>query len=128
MSIQKFLILLNVIFFFIGLDLLLLRHKFSQEVPVVIRPPVIVVPEPKPEPKPINYDLTTPIPPYLEYGDLVAQLKIWEKEAPELVEVGTYGKTSKGTDLYYLRLRNERMTDEKPCVLLTAATHGNENT
>jgi len=127
MSKQKFLIVLNVLIFLFGLDLFILQSKLqsrSQEEPP-IQQQIIVKPAPEP-PEPINYDIAKPVPEFLEYDALVTQMKVWESEAPELAEIGTYGKSSKGKDLYYLRVRNERLEGDKPVVLLTAATHGNE--
>lgn len=127
MSSRKFLIIFNIILFFIGVDLLVVRTRIHKKAPqpITIQQPVRPV-RPVEPPKPINYDIKNPVPSFLQYDALVSQLKEWEKEAPELVEVGTYGKTSKGTDLYFIRIRNERSDEAKPVVLLTGATHGNE--
>jgi hypothetical protein len=123
---DKKLILINIVVFFLGLDLLLYKHVILKKDPVL--PPVVIEqPEPKPKPlPPINYDITTTIPSYLDYNQMVSQLKKWEEEAPELVKVGIYGKSTKGTDLYYLRLCNERNEEKAPSVLVTGSTHGNE--
>jgi len=64
----------------------------------------------------------------MNYEQTVLQLKQWNLEAPEMTEVGVYGKTSKGRDCYYLRVFNKRHSQlaEKPRVLITACIHGNE--
>lgn len=111
-----------------GIDLAV--YKGIKDRKVVVTPPTIVQvePEPKPEPKPepINYEITTPIPSFLRYEEMVDQLKKWEQEAPELAEVGTYGKSSAGKDLYYIRVRNKRLPKTDNVVLVTACIHGNE--
>lgn len=66
------------------------------------------------------------VPSYLAYNEIIQRLKEWEKESPDLLEVGTYGKSSRGVDLYYLRATNEKGRLEKKKVLLTACIHGNE--
>src|SRR6185437_4635499 len=67
------------------------------------------VPEKPPLPQ-----ITTKIPTYLPYAGIVEQLKTWNKEAPYLTQVGTYGKTSKGQDLYYIRIVNTRIFPVSP--------------
>lgn len=127
MSNTKLLLLINLVFFFIGLDLVL--YKKMPDRPSMVQPiphAPIVQPIEEPEPEPINYDITNPVPSYLAYSALVDQLKQWEQEAPELVEVGTYGKSSQGQDIYYIRIRNTRTDEGQSVVLLTAAIHGNE--
>ena len=121
---MKKLILINVIVFCIGIDLLIFKH-FSKDEIHTHHPPVVIE-QPEPEPEPINYDITTTMPSHMAHDEMVSQLKEWESEAPELVQVGVYGKSSKGTDLYFLRIHNERDDTEMPCVMLTGSTHGNE--
>jgi hypothetical protein len=70
-------------------------------------------------------NISTKTPNFLLYNDLVEQLKTWKKEAPELVELGTYGKSLKNKDLTYLRICKNKNTD-LPKVLITACIHGNE--
>lgn len=62
---------------------------------------------------------------HLSHEDVEKTLKEWEAKAPELVEVGTFGKTTKGRDQIYIRVCNEYEPSEK-AVLITAAIHGNE--
>ena len=84
----------------------------------------------KPEQKinleePKTYQITTKIPEHLSYPQTVEQLQNWKKEAPDLVETGTYGKSKKGTDLYFIRI-NKKDNKNKPVVLYTSCIHGNE--
>lgn len=72
---------------------------------------------------PQSYAITTKIPDYQDYPEVVAQLKEWGKEASDIVEVGTYGKSSKDKDLYYIRVNSG---SNNPKVLITACIHGNE--
>lgn len=59
---------------------------------------------------------------YLNYTELKEQLKNWNNEAPEITDVGSYGKTRAGTETAYLRMG----TKGRPKVLIHAAIHGNE--
>jgi len=61
-----------------------------------------------------------------DYNAMVAVLKTWESEAEDFVEVGTYGKTSRGQDQYYIKITNEFNQAEKPRSLMTGCIHGNE--
>lgn len=62
---------------------------------------------------------------YKSYDEIINLFKDWEKDSPNLIEVQTYGKSSKGKDLYYIKLSNEINPGEKN-VLVTASIHGNE--
>lgn len=62
---------------------------------------------------------------HLSYDQIQKTMKEWESEAPDLVEVGTYGKTAAGKHHYYLKISNECSPSEE-VVLITAALHGNE--
>jgi hypothetical protein len=86
----------------------------------VLRPPS--------EQAPIKNNITKSQPSYMNYDQTVAQIKQWNKEAPEMTEVGVYGKTSRGKDCYYIRINNRRNSQvaERPKVLITACIHGNE--
>lgn len=77
---------------------------------------------------PIKTEIKNATPSYMNYSQTVAQLKQWSLEAKELVEIDTYGKSTSGQDLYYLRLNNKRssVTANKPRVMITACIHGNE--
>jgi hypothetical protein len=83
-------------------------------------PPFVKPPEEYPRTPQIG------VPPYLSYKEIVERLKEWERVAPDLVEVGTYGKSTRGIDLYYIKVTNEKKIDGKMKVLLTACIHGNE--
>ena len=119
------LIFLNVVL--MGIGTMAIIHKI-QDSPTT-KPPVIQRPytpiKPKPIPKPVNPDITQTFPSYLNYAKTVAQLKQWQSEAPTLAEVGTYGRSTRGHDLYYIRITNKTNSD-KPVVLITACIHGNE--
>lgn len=65
-------------------------------------------------------------PSFKKYPELVEQLKTWEREAEDFVEVGTYGRTTQGNDNYYIRITNEMSYGDKPRVLVTGCIHGNE--
>lgn len=65
--------------------------------------------------------ISTPVPAYLDYAQIVALLKTWNREAPALTEVGVYGTSARGVELHYLRIGRAG-----PAVLLTACIHGNE--
>jgi len=75
-------------------------------------------------PDPVS--ISVKIPPFLNYAQTINQLKQWQSEAPELVEVDTYGQTKSHKDLYYIRVHNRFDKTKKPVVLITAAIHGNE--
>jgi|688.fasta_scaffold23901_5 hypothetical protein len=82
----------------------------------------------KPELPPITNSISDANPSYLDYPKIVDQLKKWNAEAPEMTEIGTYGKSTKGHDLYYIRIHNRRFIQQEdhPRVLITACIHGNE--
>lgn len=59
------------------------------------------------------------------YEEIVSILKKWETKAPDLVDSGSIGKTTKGIDTFYIKITNE-FNPGKEVVLLTACIHGNE--
>lgn len=65
-------------------------------------------------------------PAYRDYLKTVDLLKTWEKEANDFVEVGTYGKTTKGLDQYYVKITNKKKQGKKPSCVITGCIHGNE--
>lgn len=71
------------------------------------------------------YNISNKIPNYLTYDGVVNQINNWNKEAPEITEVGTYGKTSNNKDIYYIRVCGNKNAN-LPKVLITACIHGNE--
>jgi len=88
--------------------------------------PQVVTPAPIPKvepPKPLSYNISNPIPAYQEYTQIVAQIKKWNQEAPEITDVTTYGMSAKGTELYYIRVSGKN--PEKK-VMITGCIHGNE--
>lgn len=62
---------------------------------------------------------------YQSYEEIISTLKDWESKSPDLLEVGTYGKSSKNKDQYYLKISNEYNPGKKK-VLITSCIHGNE--
>lgn len=75
---------------------------------------------------PATPQISETTPPYLDYQQTIAQIKKWNTEAPDFTEVGTYGKSKQGKDLYFLRITNKLHQAPKPKVLITACIHGNE--
>lgn len=117
----------NILVFILGMSLV--AYKKHMDKPEPVRPiieqpsnPTTPIP-PKPE-KP-NPQIGNKMPAYLDYEGTIAQLKQWNKEAPTLTEVGTYGKSSRGKDLYYIRVHGDD-GNNNPVVLTTACIHGNE--
>ena len=76
------------------------------------------------EPHSPNITLQTPT--HLSYSKIIEQLRTWEKEAPDLVEVGFYGKTKKDTNICYIRIFNKKGKKNLPRVLITGCIHGDE--
>lgn len=116
------LILLNVLIFNAGIIVLALKKDETPVQPSVTQEsvvPIIV------QPDPINYKIDQPVPEFLQYGATLARLRQWHEQAPKLTEIGTYGKSSKGSDLFFFRITNPEKTDKK-VVLITACIHGNE--
>lgn len=85
----------------------------------------IIEPKTKEQEKPKTFNITTKIPEFLTYPQTIEQIKKWKEEAKEIVEVEKYGKSKKGTELFYIRLNPDQNTN-KPKVLITACIHGNE--
>lgn len=78
-----------------------------------------------PQERIINPKISNPLPDYLNYDQIISQIKEWNEEASEITKVGKYGKSSGGKDLYYFRICHPE-NQNKPKVLLTASIHGNE--
>lgn len=89
-----------------------------------IQQKVEVIPEQPKTPRMPN--ITTQVPPHLSYSEVVAQVQKWEQEAPDLAEVGFYGKTKRGIDICYIRICNKITIKDRPKVLITGCIHGNE--
>jgi hypothetical protein len=81
---------------------------------------------PEPPKTPRIPNISVKIPPYLDYSHIVNQVKTWNQEAPDLTEVGFYGKTKQGVDICYIRICNKMHQKQKPTVLITGCIHGNE--
>ena len=62
---------------------------------------------------------------YLSYENVVNQINKWNKEAPEITEVGVYGKSSAQKEIYYIRVCGDK-NKNLPKVLIMACIHGNE--
>lgn len=117
-----FLILVN----FMLLDTVLVLTAANKPHEVDPAPPVIQQPQEEPKPEPLNPNISVTIPGWLSYADMVTQLKQWNKEAPDLTEVGRYGETSKGTPLGYIKLGRKDLCSERKKTLIFASIHGNE--
>lgn len=74
---------------------------------------------------PINLKIT--IPGFLEYQKTKEQAKEWQKEAPHLVTIDTYGKSTQNKDLFYIKIANKNQEKNNPNIFITAAIHGNES-
>lgn len=126
------LLVANLLLFAVGLGGVAYKHNHPKDVAAVVsEKPIQGQTSPmsnKPELPPVKVNISNATPSYMNYLNTVAQLKKWNAEAPEMTEVGTYGKSSRGTDLYYFRIANKRYSssDNKPKVLITACIHGNE--
>lgn len=59
---------------------------------------------------------------YESYSEVALQLKTWAREAGNKCEIGTYGRTAKGTTVSYMRLGNR----DKPKILIQAGLCGSE--
>lgn len=104
------------------------KYLAQKEQPIAQLPIEQLPPAPIPEtPKfPESPNITNKIPAYLDYPQIVTQLQEWNSQAKNLTEIGTYGKSAKGTDIYYIRINNSFDKKDKPKVLITACIHGNE--
>lgn len=121
------LLLVNLLTFNLGVIALIHKSRHAEQpTPIVNVEPQYTPVQPEPEKPPINYDVSDPVPAYKDYNGTWAQLQEWNEKCPELVDVGTYGKSSRGADLHWIKIENERLDSQRPVVLITAALHGNE--
>jgi len=123
MSRTNILIVINLLIFNLGLFGVAYKKshvRVEQLPPIVHTEPIIIKPE-----EPINYTISNPKPDYLNNESTFEQLVKWNKEAPKITEIGTYGKSSRGKDLYYMRVTNFKKENKK-VVMITACIHGNE--
>ena len=112
-------------FFFTFSILICFGSRREQE--VVVHPPVQEIPIPPSNPGPKQPRITNPFPGYQNYQSVINQLKEWESEAEDFVDIGTYGTSSNGTPLWWIRITNEKDSYyNKKKVLVTASIHGNE--
>jgi len=79
-----------------------------------------------PELKPRKPNITNSTPGYQNYTEIKTQINKWKSEAPDIVETGTYGTSTKGLDLWYIKVSNLLNKTNKNKVLITACIHGNE--
>jgi hypothetical protein len=129
-------------------------HQGQDQQTIAERPPVVepLPPEPEPPRVPATPDINNPTPAYLDYAGIVAKIKEWHQAAPDLTEVATYGESSDGTKIWYIRVTNKLSLDDsmqvkfrgyhswddqtkkymarnhnaRKVVLITASIHGNE--
>lgn len=95
--------------------------------PILINPPQTEQPKKAEPPKfPNKTSVNNPIPGWQAYPALVKQLEEWKTQSPGLVETGTYGKSSRGVALSYIRITNLYDQSPKKKVLITSCIHGNE--
>lgn len=62
---------------------------------------------------------------YKSYEEIIEIFKVWEAAAPDLIEIKTYGSSTKGIPLYFIKISNEYNPAQKT-QLLTSCIHGNE--
>jgi len=98
------LIAVNLLIFAVGVGgILYKKHQTPPPAPIVQQRPDDGMTNPLPNPPelpPIINNITKAQPSYMNYEATVAQLQTWNKEAPEMTEVGSYGKTARGKDIY----------------------------
>lgn len=106
------------------------QHKAAPAPTMEMPLPRVEVQPPAPQPEapkaPKTPTISTAVPGFMQYTGVVDQIKKWNQEAADLTEVGTYGKSKRGTDLYYIRVTNKMDPQTKPVVLVHACIHGNE--
>jgi len=64
-------------------------------------------------------------PPHLNYDNTIRQMRLWEGEAKDFVDVIHYGDSTNGLGLYSLCITN-KFKKAQSKVLITAAIHGDE--
>lgn len=70
--------------------------------------------------------ISTLNPGHLNYKNLNLQLRKWEEEARDLMDIGTYGNSSEGQILTFVKLTNELNNIPKSKILIMSCIHGNE--
>lgn len=117
-NIKIFLIIINVVF--VSINIFIAGQKLTA------KPKLETKPEPRKELKtPSTPDIQEYLFGHKSYEEIISTFKEWDAKAPELVEIGTYGKSTQNKDLYYLKISNEYKPSDKT-VLITACIHGNE--
>lgn len=76
-------------------------------------------------PKPKSIKLEKVFFGHQEYEEIISTFKKWDKISPDLIEVGTYGKTTNNKETYFLKISNE-YSPGRDVVLITSCIHGNE--
>jgi hypothetical protein len=86
------------------------------------------IPQSAPIQKPLAQkpNITTRTPAHLSYEGCVSQIKEWNSQAPDFTTIGTYGKSSRGKDLYYIKVTNKYSQSPKSVILIHGCIHGNE--
>lgn len=109
---------------FLCFSLVIPKTKEVVQKPIVenIEHDVPIIEEPKIE----SPDIKQSVDNYFNYNNIVKELKYWNEQAPELTEVKTYGKSTRGSDLCLIKINNKHISKNKPKVLITACIHGNE--
>lgn len=103
------------------------KERQAENTPIVDTRPVVPIERIPEKPKtPRVPSVSVKIPAYLDYQNIIAQCKKWNEEAPDLTEIGVYGKSKRGQDLYYIRICNKLDSKPRPKVLITGCIHGNE--
>jgi hypothetical protein len=124
------LMMLNILIFSIGtMGVIHKATTNSEKRPIAVRPIQQYTPlPPAPTYQPVNPSITNHFPSYKNYAETTSQLKEWQREAPSLAQVGTYGRSTRGHDLYYIRIFNKELpaVEHRPVVLITSCIHGNE--
>ena len=85
--------------------------------PIDFLPPAPILPITK---------VVTRNPGHLSYSEINNQLRRWENEAKDLVDIGNYGSSTEGQVLTYVKITNELNKTPKPKVLIMACIHANE--
>lgn len=121
---HKYLLLLSIALnFAIFFQLETQKSNYSKTISESQTPKVVVEPI---APKARIPSISNKIPAFLEYNAIISQLETWNKEAPDLTTVSSYGKTKQGKDIFYIRIFNKIENKKCPKVLITGCIHGNE--
>jgi hypothetical protein len=100
--------------------------KDKQKIPVDTSPTITQIPVDYFTPKVPVTNITNKFPGHLSYQNINKQIRKWEEEAKDLVDIGTYGNTPKGNLLTYVKITNELLSNSKNKILIMCCIHGNE--